>query len=141
MQGDISHDPVQHTDPAARYAASRLFDLSVPSVCLLCLIYLSVSSLFLILHLSVSSTVLSSVFFVFLLVLRTAHLYVSLSVCSVCFFCLPHLSGLSAVCLTVYHMSFFLSVCLSFLPLHLAHSTICLHSLCVYFCICAGILF
>jgi hypothetical protein len=107
--------------------------MSVSSFCRICLSHLPLSS-------SISS------FWCYLLVLCMAHLYVSLAICSVYFFCLPHLSGLSAVCLNClsHRLSYvFLSLCLSifltYMPLHLQLTIISLHSLCMSFGIWSGL--
>jgi hypothetical protein len=126
------------------------FHLYVSSVCLILpshlsiLLHLSVFSICLIilLHLFVSSACL--VFFLVCLVLSISLI----AYCStVSLFCLFNLSTssvwftVSAVCHTVYHMPFFLSVCLSFFPVFLSIwlTLICLHSLCMSFFIYTGL--
>jgi hypothetical protein len=159
-------------------AYSRLLDLCVPSVCLLCLTYMSISSVCLIfpshmsfssvyftlsvcfsvpfycppsvcliflLHLSVSSSISSVWCYLSVLVhawlVCMFHCQFVLSIFPVYLICLAYVLPVSTICLAVYHMSFFLTVCLSFLPICLSIllTLVCLHSLCVNFCICAGV--
>ncbi len=140
MQGDVIHDPVQHTDPAARYAASHLFDclshLSVSYVLLICRFHLSVSSLGLIFpsHLSL----LSVYFTVSVCFLCLSHFTVPrLSISSFCHICLSHLpvscSILSIWCyLSDSSVCFTVSLfCLFYLSISSVWFTCCLSQLSV----------
>jgi hypothetical protein len=122
----------------------HLFVSFTVSVCFLCLFLVCLS------HLSIAFACLIYLshllyrlsFFVFLLVLCTAHLYVSLAVCSVYFICLPNLSSLSAVCLNCLFRrlsNVFFSLCLSIFltctPFHLAHSNLSAFTLYIFLCL------
>jgi hypothetical protein len=127
-----SHFPVSSVSLICLFYFICLFSLyhfTVPrlSVSSFCCICLSVSPFYLV------CLVLSISLIAWLICMF--HWQSVLSILSVYLICLAYLLSVSSVCL-----SFCLPIFLSYMPLHVQLTIICLHSLCIYFCVCAGLL-